>query len=54
MLALVVAGHTNKAIAKLLGISRRTVETHRARIMGKTDAASLPDLIRIVGSAGPR
>ena len=53
VLELVVAGHTNKAIAKVLGISRRTVETHRARIMGKTDAASLPELIRIVGSAGP-
>ncbi len=50
----VVAGHTNKAIAKVLGISRRTVETHRARIMHKTDAASLPELVRIVGSAGSR
>ncbi len=54
VLELVVAGHTNKAIAKVMAISRRTVETHRARIMGKTDAASLPDLIRIVGSAGRR
>ncbi|HSW29749.1 MAG TPA: response regulator [Longimicrobiales bacterium] len=54
VLDLVVAGLTNKAVAKILGISRRTVETHRARIMGKTGAASLPDLIRIVGSAGPR
>jgi two-component system response regulator FixJ len=49
VLQLVVEGHTNKAVAKILGISRRTVETHRARIMRKTDAASLPELIRIVG-----
>lgn len=51
VLRFVVEGHTNKAIARELGISRRTVETHRARIMRKTAAASLPDLIRIVGSA---
>ncbi len=51
VLRLVVAGHTNKAIARILGISRRTVETHRARIMRKSDAGSLPDLIRIVGAA---
>jgi len=51
VLRLVVEGHSNKAIAKALGISRRTVETHRARIMRKTDAASLPDLIRVVGAA---
>jgi FixJ family two-component response regulator len=54
VLRLVVEGSSNKAIAKALGISRRTVETHRARIMRKTGAASLPDLIRIVGSAGNR
>jgi len=53
VLQLVVEGQTNKAIAKALGISRRTVETHRAHIMRKTDAASLPELIRVVGSAGP-
>jgi two-component system, LuxR family, response regulator FixJ len=52
VLQLVVEGLTNKAVAKVLGISRRTVETHRARIMRKTDAASLPELIRIVGLSG--
>jgi FixJ family two-component response regulator len=54
VLHLVVEGHSNKAIAKALGISRRTVETHRARIMHKTEAASLVDLIRIVESANDR
>ncbi|NJD18010.1 MAG: response regulator transcription factor [Gemmatimonadetes bacterium] len=51
VLELVVAGHTNKGIARSLRISRRTVETHRARIMRKAAAASLPELIRIVGLA---
>ena len=51
VLRLVVEGSTNKGIARVLGISRRTVETHRARIMRKTHAASLADLIRIVGAA---
>lgn len=52
VLVLVVAGHTNKSIARQLGLSRRTVETHRARIMHKTGSASVPELIRIVGLAG--
>jgi FixJ family two-component response regulator len=52
ILELVVAGHTNKAIAKQLGLSRRTVETHRSRIMHKTGSGSLPELIRVVGVAG--
>jgi len=52
VLDLVVAGHTNKAIAKQLGLSRRTVETHRSRIMHKTGSGSLPELIRVVAVAG--
>lgn len=46
VLALVVTGMTNKRIAAELQVSRRTVETHRANIMRKTGAESLPDLIR--------
>jgi FixJ family two-component response regulator len=44
---LVVAGHANKEIAYRLGISQRTVETHRAAVMKKMGAASLADLIRL-------
>lgn len=44
---LVVAGKTNKEIAIKLELSNRTVETHRGRIMEKTGARSLADLIEL-------
>jgi FixJ family two-component response regulator len=44
---LVVAGRTNKEIATQLNLSDRTVETHRSRIMDKTGARSLADLISL-------
>ena len=43
----IVAGKTNKIIARDLGISHRTVEAHRARLMMKAGADSVADLIRI-------
>lgn len=43
---LLVEGHQNKAIAYKLGISTRTVEAHRARIMDKLEARSLADLVK--------
>jgi len=48
----VVAGKLNKTIAHELGISPRTVEVYRAKMMGKTGAAGLSDLIRIALRAG--
>lgn len=44
---LLAAGKSNKAIAELLGVSVRTVETHRASIMVKMQAESLADLVRM-------
>ncbi|MET3901249.1 two-component system response regulator FixJ [Devosia sp. UYZn731] len=44
----VVAGQPNKTIAFELGISPRTVEVYRAGLMGKMQAKSLPELVRMV------
>jgi two-component system response regulator FixJ len=43
---LLVEGHQNKVIAHKLGISARTVEVHRARVMEKMGAKSLADLVK--------
>lgn len=48
IMELVAAGLANKAIARLLGISHRTVETHRSRVLHKTAAASVVELARMV------
>jgi two-component system CheB/CheR fusion protein len=48
IMQLVLAGSPSKNIAADLGISQRTVENHRAAIMHKTGAHSLPDLSRLV------
>jgi RNA polymerase sigma factor (sigma-70 family) len=42
----VVAGLSNRQLAELLGVSDRTIEVHRSRVMKKMGAASLPDLVR--------
>ena len=43
---LIAEGHTNKEMAKLLNISLKTVETHRAAIMRKLQVASSAGLVR--------
>lgn len=47
VLSAVVAGLPNKTVAYDLGISPRTVEVHRANIMAKMQARSLPELVRM-------
>ena len=49
VMSLVLEGKANKVIAIDLGISERTVELHRGRVMHKLGARSVPDLIRKVG-----
>ena len=44
VLKLALAGQTNKIIAKQLGISYRTVELHRSKILGKTGVNNLLEL----------
>ena len=53
IMELVLAGHPSKNIAADLGISRRTVENHRAAIMKKTGSHSLSALIRLALAADP-
>jgi two-component system CheB/CheR fusion protein len=51
IMTMVLAGHPSKNIAADLGISQRTVEKHRASIMHRTGAASLPSLARLALAA---
>lgn len=48
VLEALLAGHPNKTIAHHLGTSPRTIEVHRARVMEKMGARSLPELVRLV------
>jgi PAS domain S-box-containing protein len=43
--ALLIEGLTSKGIGRRLGISPRTVDVYRARLMRKTGAATTPDLV---------
>ena len=49
-----LVGLPNKSIAYDLGISPRTVEIHRARVMDKMGARSLSELVRLALDAGVR
>ncbi|WP_173768820.1 response regulator transcription factor [Nitrogeniibacter mangrovi] len=50
VLELIIAGRLNKQIADDLGISIKTVEVHRARVMEKMEAGSLAELVQAVMS----
>jgi two-component system response regulator FixJ len=47
-----VAGHSNKAIAREYDISPRTIEVYRANVMTKMQAGSLSELVRLAMRAG--
>ena len=46
----VLAGKLSKVIATELGLSRKTIDQHRARVMGKLCADNIVDLVKMVGS----
>lgn len=48
VMRLVVDGRSNKMIAHELGLSPKTVEVHRARVMDKMEVGSLAQLLRLV------
>jgi FixJ family two-component response regulator len=47
VMELLTAGKANKVMAHELGLSQRTVEIHRARVMEKMEARSLAQLVRM-------
>jgi two-component system, LuxR family, response regulator FixJ len=48
VLELMVKGKQNKQIAQDLGVSPRTIEIHRARVMEKMNAQSVAELVRMM------
>lgn len=48
----IATGASSKEAGRILGISPRTVEVHRARIMDKLGARNAADLMRIIFSSG--
>ncbi len=48
---MVTNGRANKEIATELGVSSKTVEAHRARVMEKMEASSLAELVKMAMSA---
>ena len=51
VMEMVTAGKANKEIAQTLGVSAKTVEAHRSRVMEKMQADSLADLVKMAVAA---
>ena len=47
-----IAGLLNKEIATELGVTLRTIKTHRARVMQKIGVVSVAELVRLAQKAG--
>jgi DNA-binding NarL/FixJ family response regulator len=52
VLQLIAEGNTTKAIATRLGLSVKTVETHRAQLMERLDTHDIPALVRLAVRLG--
>jgi len=52
VLIYIVNGTSNKNLAEVLGVSSRTIEVHRSRVMSKMAADSLPELVRMAITLG--
>jgi two-component system response regulator NreC len=52
VLRMVALGHTNSEVARAIGVSLRTVETHRARILQKLGRPTRAQLVRYAHDAG--
>lgn len=50
VLDMIVLGNANKVIAFQLGVTQKTIEFHRAKIMRKLRVRSLAELVRLVGT----
>lgn len=48
VLSHVLAGRQNREIGQVLGISARTAEAHKARLMAKLNVPNLPELVRLM------
>ena len=52
VLRLIVDYHSNKEIGKMLNVSNRTIDAHRAKIMKKLQAENFPELVIMVRESG--
>jgi two-component system response regulator NreC len=52
VLALLAIGHTNREVAKLLHVSVRTAESHRASLQRKLDLRARSQLVRFAFASG--
>jgi RNA polymerase sigma factor (sigma-70 family) len=48
----VVQGMTNRSIGQIMGLSNRTVEVHRSKVMKKMQAGTLPELVLMATACG--